>query len=35
MGTILPFLFKFDDAESDEPVAEGEIAVDGFDNIGL
>lgn len=30
-----PFLLKFDDVEPDEPVAEGEVAVDGFDGIGL
>lgn len=30
MGPVLPFLLKFDDVESDEPVAEGEVAVDGF-----
>jgi len=35
LGPVLPFLLKFDDVESDEPVAEGEVAVDGFDGIGL
>ncbi len=35
MGPVLPFLLKFDDVEPDKPVAEGEVAVDGFDGIGL
>lgn len=35
LGPVLPFLLKFDDVEPDKPVAEGEVAVDGFDGIGL